>query len=68
MTIAFAGEGFLSKDELPNSLAILPPPPVMTPMVGSNVSYLAFAEDQEISNSIFIEKPFSMVSKFHNLD
>lgn len=58
VTIAFAGEGFLSKDELPNSLAILPPPPVMTPVAGSNVSYPAFAEDQEISNSIFIEKTF----------
>ncbi|QWU99452.1 acid phosphatase [Francisella salimarina] len=58
-TIAFAaGDGFLSKDELPNSLAILPPPPVMTPMAGSNVSYPAFAEDQEISKSIFIEKTF----------
>lgn len=56
--IAFAGEGFLPENELPNSLEILPPPPIMVPIAGSKVSYPAFAEDQKISEEIFVNKIF----------
>ncbi|AIT09741.1 hypothetical protein LO80_07030 [Candidatus Francisella endociliophora] len=56
--IAFAGEGFLPDNELPNSLEILPPPPIMVPIAGSKASHPAFAEDQKISQEIFIDKTF----------
>lgn len=64
-TIAFAaGDGFLSGDKLPNGLAILPPPPETpnepaskVPVPVSNL-LPSFAEDQNISNQIFVESRF----------
>ena len=55
--LMFASDGFLSNDELPDGLKILPPPPSMDKDAGGNWSP-AFGEDQVISKTTFVNENF----------
>ena len=59
VVVTFAGEGYLSEAELPNSFLTLAPFPNMnSESKGKGVFYPRFAEDKVVTDSLFMNAKF----------